>query len=104
MQAFCVYFVERKIPCGNTNVVNESYNNGFKDGMLQILDIMKKMNMLTQAQTELLMKESIMVQENNKQSELVKCNMLSDSTKANQPDLVVGSMGLSSLHSDCEMV
>lgn len=97
-------FVERKRPCGNANILNESYNTGFKDGMLQILDIMKKTNLLTQAQTELLLKESIMAQDSSKQSELVKCNKLSGATKTSQPDLVVGSIELSSLNSDCEMV
>ena len=72
--------------------------------MLHALDIMKKMNILTPNQTELLLKENIMAEENKKHAELVRCSNLAEAIKASQNDLIPGNIGFKSLDADSEMV
>jgi len=88
---------------GNSEALNDSYNTGFRDGMVHVLDVMKKMNMLTQTQTELLLKESMAIQENRNKTEVVEWNNSAEVAQKSQANLLFGGMVTQSCHSDCEM-
>ena len=72
--------------------------------MVHVLDVMKKMNMLTQTQTELLLKESMAIQENRNKTEAVEWNNSAEVAQKSQANLLFGGIVTQSCHSDCEMV
>ena len=72
--------------------------------MIHVLDVMKKMNMLTQTQTEQLLKENMAIQENSKRAEVVEWNNSAEVAQKSQASLFFGGMVTQSCHSDCEMV
>ena len=52
-----IFFVGESLSSKNSSALNEVYCNGFKDGIVHILNELRKMNLLTPTQTERLLKE-----------------------------------------------